>query len=337
MATNLRVSETWYNRALWAVAIFLAYFLTGLGGAVIRDLPQIETQRSVESFITDPAYGEKGLKLEELKGEQERLSSKINSSLLNLNAAQNKYDSLRKDFDARIETRNATGQADQDEGLIIHAKSLESLQASVRQAKSEHDELSARIDSINRQITEIERKRNDSYAAAEKKFNTNQEIKEFRVFGYRLAFIFPMLALAGYVFVRYRNATYWPFAWGFILFALNAFLFELVPYLPSYGGYVRYTIGVLLTLLLGSYAMREFRRYLTRQKEIESQPIIDSDKAILAIRRGVCPRCERSIDRNLDNFCPHCGVELHFNCKKCQVRRISFSRFCFGCGDSSSN
>ena len=59
---------------------------------------------------------------------------------------------------------------------------------------------------------------------------------------------------------------------------LFAFFVELVPYLPSYGGYVRYGVGIVITLIIGHYAIKNMRAYLEKQKLIEQLPDADRRK-----------------------------------------------------------
>ncbi len=150
-------------------------------------------------------------------------------------------------------------------------------------------------------------------------------------------------AVAAWLFVRQRKSTWWPFVWGFIFFALFAFFVELVPYLPSYGGYVRYLVGILLTVLSGRYAIRALQDYRARLALKEAQPDtvrreeLHYDTALARLAKGVCPGCERPVDlkdAGID-FCPHCGIGLHDHCGACQTRKSAFAHFCQACGTAA--
>jgi thiol:disulfide interchange protein len=171
-----------------------------------------------------------------------------------------------------------------------------------------------------------------------------QRAQELRVFLYRLALTLPLLAAAGWLFAKKRQSTWWPFVWGFIFFALFAFFVELVPYLPSYGGYVRYIVGIVITALVGRYAILALNRYLERQKAAESLPDaqrreeLSYDVALARLAKGVCPGCERVVDLKdvTNDFCPHCGIGLHDHCGHCQARKSAFARFCHACGTQAN-
>ena len=180
----------------------------------------------------------------------------------------------------------------------------------------------------------------------------NAELRriELRVFLYRLALTLPLLvlvlvlalALAGWLFAKKRKSTYWPFVWGFIYFALFAFFVELVPYLPSYGGYVRYLVGIVVTVtvLVGRQAIISLNRYLEKQKLAELMPDaqrreeLSYDTALTRLAKSVCPGCERPVDlKNPDiDFCPHCGIGLFDHCRACNTRKSGFAKFCCACG-----
>jgi len=164
--------------------------------------------------------------------------------------------------------------------------------------------------------------------------------RELVVFLYRLVLLLPLLLLAAWLFARKRGSLYWPFVWGFIFFALFAFFVELVPYLPSYGGYVRYLVGILLTVVIGMYAIRALQRYLERQRAQEQMPDLQRreqlsyDLVLTRLAKKVCPGCERTIDPGAggNNFCEHCGIGLFDICGQCHARKSAFVHFCPGCG-----
>ena len=107
-----------------------------------------------------------------------------------------------------------------------------------------------------------------------------------------------------------------------------------------YGGYVRYVVGIVLTVRVGRYAIVALNRYLARQKLAEQQPDqvrrdeLSYDTALARLAKGVCPGCERPVDlKNTEiDFCPHCGIGLFDHCGKCDARKSAFSKFCHACG-----
>ncbi|HEY2256241.1 MAG TPA: zinc ribbon domain-containing protein, partial [Variovorax sp.] len=180
--------------------------------------------------------------------------------------------------------------------------------------------------------------------AARTRLEAENRRVELRVFGWRLALTLPLLVIAGWLFARKRKSTWWPFVWGFIFFALFAFFVELVPYLPSYGGYVRYAVGIVLTVLVGRYAIVALNRYLARQKLAEAQPEtvrrneLSYDTALARLAKGVCPGCERPVDlkNTTIDFCPHCGIGLFDHCRVCNARKSAFAKFCHACGTGAA-
>jgi predicted RNA-binding Zn-ribbon protein involved in translation (DUF1610 family) len=119
-----------------------------------------------------------------------------------------------------------------------------------------------------------------------------------------------------------------------------AFFVELVPYLPSYGGYVRYIVGIVATVLVGRQAIVALNRYLERQKAAEQLPDaqrreeLSYEEGLVRLGKGVCPGCERPVDLKNEkiDFCPHCGIGLFARCPQCATRKSAFTKFCHSCG-----
>lgn len=344
MSKGLRLTEKWLQRGLWLVAVAFAGFLIGLGGKVVDNLWDVETELSVAMYM-DPA------RLAAVRAEQQQAEARRDSARLRLEQASEQHEvarantrSARASFDNWLATRQATARADQDPELIQRTEALDALEASERRALAAVEkERQAMLDAG--QMAERAAARWDALERpAATAYGEAIRAKELRVFGYRLALTLPLLVVAGWLFKHKRKSAYWPFAWGFIFFALFAFFFELVPYLPSYGGYVRYTVGIIVTVLVGRYAIGALQRYLARQKESEAMPeaqrrqAMRYDTVLLRLGKGVCPGCERQVDLKdgATDFCPHCGIGLFNRCGGCATRKNAFGRFCFACGTAAN-
>ncbi len=338
MANHLRLSEKWFNRGLWLIAFLFAYFLIGLGGTIVGDLPKIESRLSLENFVDKGARTLLTDKLKVLKKEEDTANEKFEQAKLQLQAARADYQSSKQAFDAWVTTRNATQRAEQNNDLIGRTASLENLRKRERESLTAVEAIQKQLLDTRQAKAQINREIATLESTARTEFESTQKKIELRVFIYRLMFVLPLLLVATYLFIKHRKKSYWPFVWGFIFFSLFAFFVELVPYLPSYGGYVRYTVGVVVTLVAGKYAIAALQRYIEQQRNLEKQPDsqrkkdIQYDQALTRIGKGICPSCERPITKETDNFCQHCGIEIFDQCMSCGTRKVAFSNFCFHCG-----
>ena len=343
MSKSLRLSEKWFNRGLWVVAIVFANFLIGLGSTVVGDLPKVEKQLQLDDFMdpTTTATLRSAVKSAAAAGRD--AATALEQAELKRDAAQAETAAATETFSNWLATRRATQLPEQDAELIARTRALDALKQKERTAGAAV-EAQQQLALDARQAAERERRKlSELEDVARVKLDAESRRLELRVFLYRLALTLPLLAIAGWLFVKKRKGTYWPFVWGFIIFALVAFFVELVPYLPSYGGYVRYVVGILVTVLIGRQAIISLNRYLEKQRLAEQMPDaqrreeLSYDTALTRLSKGVCPGCERAVDlKSTDiDFCPHCGIGLYDHCQICTTRKSAFSKFCHSCGTSA--
>lgn len=339
MNNAIRLSEKWFVRALWLISLVFAFFLIGLGNAVVGDLPQVEADLSLQQFM-DPA-GQRLQAGRDAAGDRRgEAQDAFNQADLQRQSAAKDYAAARATFDNWVAARQATGRPQQDAELQNRTRALDTLKAAETSAnRAVETQNQAMLDASQAQAqaaTALE-----PYSrAAEARLDDALQAAELRVFLYRLAVTLPLLVIAGWLFVKARKGRWWPFVWGFIFFALFSFFVELAPYLPSYGGYVRYSVGIIVTLLVGRWAIIELNNYLERQKLAEAQPDtvrrqdLAYDQALARLSKGVCAGCERPVDlKNPEiDFCPHCGIGLFERCHSCSARKGTFSPFCHKCG-----
>jgi hypothetical protein len=344
MSKGLRLTEKWMQRGLWLVALLFAGFLIGLGGKLVNNMWDVEPAPSMEQFL-DPVKApavRHALETAEqahiaARAAREQAQQKLDVARSNTRAAE-------ETFDNWLQTRHATARPEQDPELVTRTRELDKLKAAERTALAAVEAQ----DQALLDASQAQERATRSWAALERPAieaaGEAARRHELRVFLLRRALTLPLLVLAGWLFARKRRGQYWPFVWGFIIFALFAFFVELVPYLPSYGGYVRYLVGILVTGLVGRYAIISLQNYLARQKETESLPDVQRrttlryDVAQSRLAKSVCPGCERAVDLKDPqiDFCAHCGIGLFDRCGNCSTRKSAFARFCFACGTPGS-
>lgn len=339
MSKSLRLSEKWFNRGLWLVAIVFAFFLTGLGSVIVGDLPKVESRVSIEDHM-DPSARDQRQIVNRANEAQRAAQRAFEQASLSLKSAQADTQTARESFNNWLSTRSATQRSEQDPEVIERTRGLDVIQATQRQALAAVQAQQKITLDAQQAAQAAQEELNRLMGSAQIGFNAERKDQELRVFLYRLALTLPLLGLAGWLFATKRKSMYWPFVWGFIIFAGFTFFFELVPYLPSWGGYVRYVVGIIVTVVAGRYAILALNRYLENQKKAELMPDVQRrqelsyDMALARLSKSVCPGCERPVDikdKSID-FCPHCGIGLYNHCHSCDTRKSTFAKFCHSCG-----
>ena len=340
MSKGLRLTEKWMQRGLWLVAILFAAFLIGLGGKLVANMWDVEPPLTVEQFM-DPVQAP-AVKAATQAAEKKRDAARtaLEQASQKHMVAQSNSRLAQDTFRNWLATRHVTARPDQDPDLIRRTQELDVIKGAERTALSAVEQQQQALLDAEQAHERAAKQWANLEEPARKAADHAYRVQELRVFLYRLALTLPLLLVAGWLFAKKRGSTWWPFVWGFIFFAVFAFFVELVPYLPSYGGYVRHIVGIILTVVIGRYAILSLQRYLARQKAVEALPDLQRreglryDAVFARLAKSVCPGCERPVDLKdpaLD-FCPHCGIGLFDRCLTCNTRKGAFARFCFACG-----
>jgi len=342
MTKGVRVPERLYRGVLWAVSIVFAGFIIGLGNLVIGDLPMVESQVVSSEPAETPALRQVRADITVLERQKTAIDDKLEIQRLQLEQAQRASTTANETFRAWIAARTATTNPQQDPEVLSRTRALEQLKNNERTIQQAIADLENERAALDQRESALRTRENlfvtDAMPAQERAMFW----QELRVFGLRLLITLPMLAAAAWMVVRKRKSDHWPLMRGFVLAAVFVFFVELVPYLPSYGGYVRYVVGIALTFAAGHFLIKNMRAYIAHRTEVEAQAEqerrkrVSHDEAFKKMAAKVCPGCDRPISTTGDaeaNFCVHCGMTLFDHCHSCNTRKMAFFRFCMTCGE----
>jgi len=341
MFKSLRVPERLFSIAMWVVTLVFASFLTTLGRQVVGNLPGVEQTIFIGQFVDRQTMlsitAERGL----LERQKTLTNDRRTTNSLIVDSSASTYRSRKEAYDNWRATRTATSDPNQDSDGIARTAELERLLTQKAAAEKAVEVQDARSLVITQKLDSLRRTESNLEAAAQPIFLRAQFQQEMRVFGIRLALTLPLLLIGIWLIARKRKSQYWPLARGFVIFAASAFFVELVPYLPSYGGYVRSVVGIVLTLIAGHYVIRAMQRYVAKRQLVEQQTetqrrqSLGYEDALRKMGANMCPGCERAIAGGPNastNFCVHCGMTLFDKCTRCDTRKNAFFQYCPTCG-----
>ena len=341
MFKSLRVPERLFSIAMWAVSFVFASFLIGLGRKVVGELPGVDQDVSIERFVDQAKANPLRARRDALHREANDVDNRRNTASLVVDSSAASYRSRKEAYDNWIATRTATTDPKQDPEVIQRTHELDALQATQRSAQQTVEVLDARRLEVTQAIDSIGTAESVLQQDAQPQYQRALFQQELRVFGIRLALTLPLLLIGIWLIAKKRKSQYWPLARGFVLFAGVAFFVELVPYLPSYGGYIRYIVGIILTLIAGHYVIRAMQQYIAKRQIVEQQTetqrrqSLGYEDALRKMGASMCPGCERAIaggPNATTTFCVHCGMKLFDKCGACDTRKNAFFQYCPACG-----
>jgi len=238
MELNSKKLERTSRIVYYSISIILCIFLILLSNRIIDDLDSTTNRPYPTDFENKSVLAELDKNMEAQDAELDNLYAKKETVEKTIATAKDNHTNEKQSFDNWLETRKTLGSPDKDQEVIARVKKLDEFYKVEQEWRTELNVLQTQIDETQKKKQEIQKSIDKEQDEAYKKYENALKKYDLKVFLIRLIFVAPILALGIFFFIRYRRHKFYPLFFGFTLFSLYAFFFGLVPYLPSYGGYL---------------------------------------------------------------------------------------------------
>lgn len=334
--------QLWIRRI---IAFLFASFLISLSISIIKDIDGAEDYISWEKFQT-PEYQVLKSKIDELNKKRMSIEDQMNTARVEDNNARTDIQSFNAEYQSWLALRSATEAKETNPEVKEKLTILDNKRNIEREKKAIVTKLEAEYSDLLKEINTSNVDSNQMLSGFQEKAAAENETRSLKIFFFRLLFCTPILALGVFAFIKYRNHQYSPLIWGYVWYSVYVFFFGLVPYLPSFGGYIRYAVGLVLVFFGGIYTIKSFNSYMERRRiELEKDKDVrakqvDSENAVAAFKAHTCPSCGQDYSIGADDInsqthkvrnCFHCGLELFKVCD-CGKLNFAFFKFCNSCG-----
>ena len=335
----------------WTISIVLMGFLIALSSLIIEDLDTTVRYPDYETYVDRAPIDELYSANTALQEQIDALYETKNNYQKMQDLADENKNAEQESFDNWIKTRSTIGSPAQDKDVLRRTRKIDEYRAVSLAWKLRCDSIQSQANALSSEISDNRSKENIILAQANQQHRQAVKKYDLRVFLIRLLFVAPVLALGIFFFVRYRSHRFKALFMGFALFSVYAFFFGLVPYLPSYGGYIRYVVGILLTVGLGYYAIKRLKDYSDKKRAELNESTdkramkLQNEISERAFNNHICPSCGKDFflkpweasqanKQNLQiatDYCRYCGLQLVKTCE-CGQRNYAHLPYCIACG-----
>lgn len=332
------------NIFLHIIALVFTYFLLQGGSLIIQNLPNRHTHTQLEDYLDKAQLKQLNESLDASQLEAETLEFNQQSVRTELNGLKEVLAIQQQNYKEMLASRYVTEDSQSNRQVEQIRQKIEQGRVAITETTQKDNQLEQSLLQNQQSRSQIQQDIRDLKQEARKILREEQRSNTLKAFLIRLIFVLPLLGIAAFLFKRYRDSSYWPFVYGWGYFSLYAFFIELVPYFPSYGGYVRSIVGIVACFLVGRFLIHKLQDYLEKKREMEQRDE-ESRRSSLQnnernlensfekIHKGICPSCDRKFASPDNKYCVYCGLCIKRECGSCNTLQVSFNQFCFECGE----